>query len=65
MRTFKKSMLMLGSVAALGSFVVVAAPAASHAASPCAPAASPCAANPCEAKPCAAKKHKFSRYGKR
>ena len=70
MRTFKKSMLMLGSVAALGSFVVVAAPAVSHAASPCAPAASPCAANPCAANPCAAnpcaaKKHKFSRYGKR
>lgn len=65
MSQIKKSLQVLGSIAAVGGLLTAAAPlATAQAASPCAPkakAANPCAAkskNPCAAKaanPCAAK----------
>ncbi len=68
MSMLKKSLLTLGSIAALGMIVAMPLPASAQAKNPCAPkaskAANPCApkakaANPCAAKaanPCAPKK---------
>ena len=64
MKTFRKSMLTLGTAVALGSFAATYAPAMAASANPCAPASSPCTAkpaNPCTAQnPCAA--HKAMRH---